>query len=99
MREACQSGPTPRPSANRSPVVVARAPRTGELHSIAPTEVPPAGLAAGIQLLCSDHGTHVPVVRPYVGDFDETRALSYVPRCRPGRTAPDSRGGRDVARQ
>lgn len=57
----------------RSPVVVVRAPKTGELHGIAPTEVPPAGLAAGVQLLCSGHGNDVAVVRPYAGTFDERR--------------------------
>lgn len=41
---------------------------------IAPGEVPPDGLAADVQLLYSGHGTHVPVVRPYVGEFDERRA-------------------------
>lgn len=58
----------------RSPAVVVRAPRTGELHGLAPGEEPPTGLAAGMRLLCSGHGIEVPVVRPYAGEFDERRA-------------------------
>lgn len=31
------------------------------------SHVPPGGLVAGVQLLCSGHGTDVPVVRPCAG--------------------------------
>lgn len=73
----------------QSPAVVVRAPQTGELHGLAPDEIPPDGLATGVRLLCSDHGYDVPVVRPYAGEFDvrsACRACLAVARGEPPRT-------------